>query len=105
MEMVVDVLKKLRENIPVTWDRYTKTDDGYYVVYGWIPRSDSNRDFVMIGMNETDPPEDVFYTTSSAKYSVSICDILQGSSEDHNPCRKVDELFSAIAGMDKQLDA
>lgn len=78
--------------IPVVWDRFTATDDGFYVVYGWIARSDGQRDFVIFELLENQP-EDVFCTTSSAKYSKRIMEVLYGSSDDHNDCQKIAELF------------
>ncbi len=92
--VVIDLLKKLNDSIPVEWDRFTKTEDNYYVVYGWIKRHDGERDFLMIGLWANDPPEDVFYTTSSAKYSMEISRVLYGSADDHNPCRKIEEIFA-----------
>lgn len=96
METVVQLIHKLKQAIPVEWDRFTVTNDKFYVVYGWIARSDGQRDFVMIQMWDTDndDPEDVFYTTSSAKFSPEISRVLYGSANDHNPCRKIDELLA-----------
>lgn len=95
MNSVIDIVEKLKIAIPVEWDRYTN-DDGYYIVYGWILRTDGQRDFLMIAMWETDPPEAVFYTTSSAKYSRKIAEVIYGSADDHNDCRKIDDLFHPL---------
>lgn len=92
---IISVLEKLKEAIPVEWDRFTKTDDGFYVVYGWIARTDGQRDFVLFEMWDYERPENVFCTTSSAKYSEEIGRILYGSADGHNPCRKIDELFAS----------
>ncbi|MCX6216524.1 hypothetical protein [Spirosoma sp.] len=92
--IVIEAMDELSMNIPIQWDRYTKTDDGYYVVYGWIARSDGQRDFIMLAMWETDKIDDIFFTTSSAKYSRRILEVLFGSAEDHNDCRKIDDLLS-----------
>lgn len=50
MHVIREVAEKLSAAIPVEWDRFTKTDDGFYVVYGWIARSDGQRDFVLFEM-------------------------------------------------------
>ena len=90
---VVAVTELLSSHIPIHWDRFTVTEDGFYVVYGWIPRSDHNRDFLMLEMWESDPPSEVFYTTSSAKYSKQIMEVLYGDEFEHNDCRKIEELY------------
>lgn len=92
MNAVALITKKLANDIPVIWDRFT-SDDGFFVVYGWIARSDGQRDFLMISMDVDYPAEDVFFTTSSAKYSREIMKCLFGSDEDHNDCRKIEELY------------
>ena len=95
MNSILEVIKKLDESIPVVWDRFTKTDDGYYVVYGWIVRSDGQRDFIMFEMWEYEKPENVAYATSSAKFSRRISEILYGHADDHNECRKIEELWTS----------
>lgn len=82
----------LASAIPVQWDRFTKTEDGFYIVYGWIPRGDGDRDFLMFEMWATRPMSEVFYTTSSAKYSRQIMTLLYGDEFEHNDCRKFEEL-------------
>lgn len=94
MNVVIEVAEKLKAAIPVEWDRFTKTDDGFYVVYGWIPRKDDQRDFVLFQMWDYEMPEEAFCTTSSAKYSEEISRVLYGSAADHNQCRNVTELFA-----------
>lgn len=94
-DKVIDVITKINAAVPVVWDRYTKaSDDRYYVIYGWINRPDGLRDFLTVEMWETEWPENVFHTTSSAKYSELLSEILHGSLDDHNPCRKIEELFT-----------
>ncbi|MCX6217648.1 hypothetical protein [Spirosoma sp.] len=94
MSVIIEITTKLSNAIPVVWDRYTVTDDGFYVVYGWIARPDGQRDFVIFEMWDYEKPENVFCTTSSAKYSRLIGEVLYGSSDDHNDCRKIEELFT-----------
>lgn len=94
-EVVIQTIEKLKP-LPVIWDRFTQTDDGYYVVYGWLRRSDGDRDFLMFAIDTVLTPDDVFYTTSSAKYSEAIAQLLYGTSEDHNPCRKIEELLTTV---------
>lgn len=91
-EQVIETIRKINEWAPVIWDRFTETD-GYYVVYGWIARSDGQRDFLVIQMWNTDLPSEAFWITSSAKYSEDIERALSGNIQDHVPCRKIDELL------------
>lgn len=100
MNILINILNSLKKQIPMVWDRFTCTDEGFYVVYGWITRSDGQRDFIMITWDVAEPIG-VWYTTSSAKYSAKICEILYGTAEGHNSCRKIDELFD----MAKQVNA
>jgi len=93
MNPVIQIALSLASAVPVVWDRFTQTDDGFYVVYGWIARPDGQRDFVLFQLWETEP-EDVFYTTSSAKYSRRIMEVLYGSAEEHNDCRPIADLFA-----------
>jgi hypothetical protein len=93
MKLLLTILKTLETAIPINWDRYTSTDEGFYVVYGWIPRSDGDRDFLMITWDKSEPDE-AWYTTSSAKYSRIIMRVLTGSDDDHNDCRNIKELFA-----------
>lgn len=95
--IIVDTLKKIDAVAPVEWDRFTKTDDGFYVVYGWICRKDGQRDFVMVAAWEDKTADDVFFTTSSAKYSESICRALYGEDEEHNSCIKIEELYKSLS--------
>ena len=95
MNYVAQIITKIQESIPVKWDRFTVNDDDYYVVYGWIARSDGDRDFLVVSMENYDSGNvfDVFYTTSSAKYSKQLCMILYGEDEGHSDCIKIEELF------------
>ena len=95
--LAVQIARKLSDTIrAITWDRYTQTDEGFFVVYGWIGRTDGQRDFLVVMLWEYDKPEDVFYTTSSAKYSEEVSRVLYGTADGHNACRKIDELFAGV---------
>lgn len=97
MKALIEVLNKVSDNIPVRWDRWTKSnqENPYYSVYGWIKRTDGNSDFVVIEMWEDSKPEEAYFVTSSAKWSSKICEIISGQTTEHNPCRKISELLSA----------
>lgn len=84
-------------SVPVVWDRFTELD-GFFVVFGWLERPDGQRDFLLFEMQEGCPIGDVFYTTSSAKYSRSISMILYGADEDHNDCQRIADLLSRYEG-------
>lgn len=94
-QTILAVMEKLKSAIPIEWDRYTKTEDGFYVVFGWIARSDGQRDYVQFQLWDFQQPEEAFFSTSSAKYSRQIMEVLQGTSDDHNDCRKINELLEA----------
>lgn len=64
------------------WDRYTLPDDDL-IIYGWIRRSDGNRDFLLVTFR---PEEWVEFTTSSAKFSERFSKLF-GYSE-HSSCIK-----------------
>lgn len=100
MTNAAQIARSLESAIPIVWDRFTKTDDGFYVVYGWIARADGQRDFVIFELWEHEP-EAVFCTTSSAKYSRRISEVLYGSADDHNDCRPIDELFALAVDSPK----
>jgi len=86
---LLDVIKK---DIPVTWDRFTEYN-GYYNVYGWLPRSDGQRDFLLLqALFTTGVTPELEYVTSSAKYSAKIHEILYGDTASHINCKKVKEL-------------
>jgi hypothetical protein len=93
MTNAAQIARSLESAIPIIWDRFTKTEDGFYVVYGWIARLDGRADFIIFELWE-DSPEDVFCTTSSAKFSKRVMEVLYGSAEGHNDCRKIEELFA-----------
>lgn len=98
MNKIMSLMAIVGTVAPVTWDRYTYDNVSYYVVYGWINRPDGTRDFVLLAQDELAPAQEAFYTTSSAKYSQAIATAIYGTSADHNPCRKVEELYARNEG-------
>ena len=95
MEKLIDVLNRLKDEVEVEWDRFTlSADNNFYFVYGWIKRKDGQRDFVIIEF-WCDSPDALWYSTSSAKYTEKICEIISGQKGEHNPCRKISELLPA----------
>ena len=78
----------------VTWDRFTVTErQGYTLVdvYGWIDRDDAYKDFVWTRFY---PGNKTFeYTTSSDEHSERLGEIWFGESNDHEPCRRVEDTF------------
>jgi len=90
---VVRICKLLADAIPVEWDRYTVSGGTYCVAYGWIRRTDGLRDFVLFELC-TEEPDNVSFTTSSAKYSKQIAQILYGDSASHNDCIPINKLLN-----------
>lgn len=70
----------------ITWDRFTYAGTEY-TFYGWIKRGDKKRDFIVL--NFTDPKE-VWYCTSSAKYSETFSRLLK---TPHIKCQTMTHLF------------
>jgi hypothetical protein len=77
----------------VLWDRCT-IGDGEDVVeaFGWIARSDGQRDFVIIQVKHGKP---TYFTTSSAKYSRLIGDKLFPET-NHVDCQRIEEVFKGM---------
>jgi hypothetical protein len=75
----------------VTWDRFVDFPEGLEV-YGWIERPrDAYKDFVTLFFY---PDGDVAFSTSSAKYSLTIHKALNGgSAKGHKRCRRVEGSF------------
>lgn len=93
---VLAVIDRLKP-VPIIWDRFTENDDGLFVVYGWIARSDRQRDFVMFEQWRDYAVEECFCVTSSAKYSREITRLLYGSDEDHSDCIPIAQLLTQPA--------
>ena len=73
----------------VKWDRFVEFDDTI-IIYGWIDKSDSRKDFVTLQVAPT-----VDFVTSSAKYSPIINKILGFTDEEHetSKCQRVEDVF------------
>ncbi|MEY2512703.1 MAG: hypothetical protein QOJ89_61 [bacterium] len=77
----------------VRWDRAVP-GDGFVDVYGWIARDDGRSDFVLLTFWDAHPPgTPPSWTTSSARYSAEIAEIINGSTDTHNACRRVGDVF------------
>lgn len=83
----------------VMWDRFWEGEDGA-TTFGWIAREDSYKDFVYISYEynsiksrrEKADVWDMFWGTSSERYTKEIGEILTKSSK-HNDCRRVEYNF------------
>ena len=73
----------------VKWDRFVEFDDTI-IIYGWIDKSDSRKDFVTLQVAPT-----VDFVTSSVKYSPIINKILGFTDEEHETakCQRVENIF------------
>jgi hypothetical protein len=85
----------------VRWDRVAgEATDGRIAVFGWMDRSDGRHDFVVLDLNFPSPelPQGgVGYTTSSAKLSAKIGELLYGAENvEHFPCRRVEHEFPGL---------
>lgn len=83
-----EILKQISEVIPVTWDRYAPSEK-QFIVFGWIARSDLQRDFLIIWFNEGDELDKVGFATSSAKYSAKVSELF---NSEHTDCIKVENI-------------
>lgn len=86
---------KLRACRMVEWDRFTESQWGPSVgitVYGWIYRADEYKDFVAVLFW----PEDgeLYYVTSSEKYSEKLSECLGAAEKGHEECRRVENEFN-----------
>ena len=85
-------LHDIELQVPVEWDRVVEAGSGELVqVYGWIPRLDGTRDFVLIDF----AGKTCGFVTSSAKHSLQIARAL-GVEEDHNDCIPFDVYFKEV---------
>jgi len=81
-----EILNSFKAICPsIEWDRYVDAYDEL-IFYGWIPRSNKQRDFLVIFFSPDANLNDVGYVTSSAKFSQAFCDLIGGV---HNPCKKI----------------
>jgi hypothetical protein len=90
-----ELLLEMAKAFPITWDRFTHQVNVGFSVYGWIPRSDGQRDFVLLETMILNSGEyGRSFVTSSAKYSEAISRWL--GFEDHSTCRLVEELLEGV---------
>jgi hypothetical protein len=94
----------------VMWDRFHETKESV-VAFGWIEREDNYKDFVVLFWDH--PTEiDIFntqwdfgFTTSSAKYSKEIAELL--SIDGHADCQRIEdisEISNVIRLEDKNVN-
>ena len=91
-QFIKSQLNELADNIPVEWDRYTCSGNIVYNLYGWIKRTDGDRDFLVLQVFLTGDAPIVSFVTSSAKYSKAISEVLFKESAGHTECIKISEL-------------
>lgn len=82
----------------VQWDRFieapVESDHWMIVVYGWIARDDGQRDYVVLEFcSWTELPS---FSTSSAKWSAQINEILYGPEAEHFDCQRVNIEFGDL---------
>ena len=87
-DQIKEFLKLFVNVVPLEWDRYTE-NEGFYNVYGWIKRTDKQRDFLLLQFDDS-ALLDVGFVTSSAKYSKAIHDYLSEDIDEHNDCIKIE---------------
>lgn len=80
----VDILKAFGKVAPIKWDRYTVYKDRF-TLFGWIDRTDGQRDFVVIDFDDNCELKDISFVTSSAKYSEKIAELLGMGHSDCIP--------------------
>lgn len=78
----------------VSWDRCVQ-HAGTLIVYGWIPRSDGQRDYAELAFLWADQPDAYYFTTSSAKHSKHLWELLAGPGATHVDCERVADVFGA----------
>lgn len=81
------VLLPLKEKFPITWDRFVKHSN-HICAFGWIERTDGQRDFAIVWFDEGSELKDISFATSSAKYSKQLAELL---GSEHVDCEKVPE--------------
>lgn len=72
-------LDTLTKGVSVQWDRYVYDEE--LMVFGWISRTDGQRDFIIVIFRENETR----YYTSSAKYSKLFS---ENWEIPHTSCRK-----------------
>lgn len=80
-----EILKQFKAKFPIVWDRFVKYENSF-TVFGWITRTDGDRDFVSIWFNEGQGLTDCGFMTSSAKYSKDIAEFV---GSEHIDCTAI----------------
>lgn len=81
-----EILEQFSSICPdLTWDRYTESTREYSC-YGWIKRKDDNKDFLVLNFMKLDKIHNVWFCTSSAKYSELFAELCKGK---HSKCKKI----------------
>ena len=78
----------------VAWDRFTIGEwNGECVsVYGWIDRPDEHADFILVIF--WPEKEELYFTTSAARYTDVIYHrLIGGNPDEHEPCHRVEDAF------------
>ena len=84
--LIKGILSSIKSIAPVEWDRYTQNKNDYNI-FGWIRRSDGQRDFLLIQINVKNMVAG--FITSSAKYSEEIHKLIFGNLNMHTNCQKI----------------
>lgn len=92
------------DEVGVKWDRCV-LHEASGVAYGWIGREDGRFDFVALEFQWGDTTGldgesfqwfSTGITTSSAKHSARISELLRGPSSSHKDCERVEDVFGAL---------
>lgn len=79
----------------VKWDRWGG-DDGRAVVYGWLEREDGRSDFMLVDFRQVSGGVDVFYITSSERFSEPFASRL---GAPHRDCKRVEKDFGGVENV------
>lgn len=82
------ILKAFSNICPlIVWDRYTDTLHEV-TAFGWIERTDGEKDFIVLNFQMNANIHQVWFCTSSAKYSEQFGRLVNHNS-DHLKCKKI----------------
>lgn len=77
-----EILIKFSEVCPsLNWDRFTEVNNTISA-FGWIIRTDGQRDFLVLNFHKKDILEEVWFCTSSAKYGSKFAELIGGEHVD-----------------------
>lgn len=79
----------------VAWDRLAG-DDETVNVFGWITRSDGQRDFALLRFAFDELGVDISFSTSSAKHSAEFTRRLFGPEVEHSDCERVSDVLGDL---------